>query len=62
MEIVELAKAFAKEQALWPYIFIVGMFSPHWKETSGEILKISTKRIFYKRLKRQFINKEKFLS
>ena len=45
MEIVELAKAFAREQAQWSYIF-VGMFSPHWKETSGEILKIFAKGIF----------------
>ena len=47
VEIVELAKAFAREQAWWPYIFIIGMFSPHWKETAGEILKISTKGIFH---------------
>ena len=47
VEIVALAKAFAREQARWPYIFIVGMFSPHWKETAGEILKISTKGIFH---------------
>ena len=47
VEIVELAKAFAREQARWAYIFIVGMFSPHVEETSGEILKNSTKGIFH---------------
>ena len=31
-------------------------------ETTWSFKKISTKRIFYKRLKRQFINNEKFLS
>ena len=46
VEIVELAKAFAREQARWPYILIVGMFSPHWKEKSGEIIKTPTKGIF----------------
>ena len=27
VEIVELVKAFAREQARWPYIFIVGMLT-----------------------------------
>ena len=58
----ELPTLISRKLTWWPPIFFTLVFLSFENETTWSFKKISTKRIFYKRWKRQLINNEKFFS